>query len=224
MRWTDLLVDYNNPRSLGSRLRRRRVQLFLELVRQCHREHGSCRILDIGGSQAYWRIVGDAFLDAHDCHITLLNTAPLQAPPRRRFTHVVGDGCRLDFGDNAFDIAHSNSVIEHVGDWQRKSAFAAECSRVARRHYVQTPNFWFPVEPHYLVPGFQFLPMQIQAALLCRLSLGRIQRRNSLAAALETVQGIQLLTEGMLRALFPHSEILCERVFGLKKSLIAIRR
>ena len=221
---TRLLVDYNDPRSLGSRLRRRRIQRFLELVRLNHRERGHCRIVDIGGSETYWRIVGDDFLDAHRCHITLVNTVATRVSGHPRFTHVLGDGCALDFDDDAFDIAHSNSVIEHVGDWDRKRAFAAECGRVARSHYVQTPNFWFPIEPHYLAPGLQFLPMRWRAALLLKLPLGRMRRPASFAEAMRAVESISLLTETKLRALFPDSEIHYERIAGLKKSLVAIRR
>ena len=59
--------------------------------------------------------------------------------------YVVADGCHLPFADDAFDMAFSNSVIEHVPDHE---AFSRELARVGRSYYVQTPNKWFPIEPH----------------------------------------------------------------------------
>lgn len=223
MSWTDRLVNYKNPHSLGSILRQRRIQPLLELVKQCHRERGDCRILDIGGTEIYWRIIDGDFLDAHNCRITIVNTHSVAQSGHPRFTHIIGNGCRMDFDDYAFDIAHSNSVIEHVGDWQNKTAFAAEIRRVSPRYFVQTPNFWFPVEPHYLAPCIHYLPLHIRAILLFRLPLGRMNRPRTMAESLQTVQGISLLTETKLRALFPDAEIVAERIRGLKKSLVAIR-
>ncbi len=83
------------------------------------------------------------------------------------------DGTQLPFGDREFDIAFSNSVIEHVPP-ELQAAFAAEVSRVADRYFVQTPNRYFPIEPHYQLPLFQFLPRQAadgaEPALLARLA------------------------------------------------------
>ncbi|HWS70973.1 MAG TPA: class I SAM-dependent methyltransferase, partial [Thermoanaerobaculia bacterium] len=71
----------------------------------------------------------------------------------------------------------SNSVLEHVADMP---AMAREIRRVGRRWYVQTPNRWFPVEPHFLVPFFQFLPIATRAWLLTRFDLGWLTRTKSL--------------------------------------------
>ena len=65
----------------------------------------------------------------------------------------------------------SNSVIEHVPP-QLQSKFAEEVARVATRYFVQTPNRYFPIEPHYQLPLFQFLPKGIRKALNKRFALG----------------------------------------------------
>ena len=75
---------------------------------------------------------------------------------------VVGDAtARLPFFDGEFDLAYCNSVIEHVAPAQRP-AFAAELRRVARGWYVQTPARSFPIEPHSLLPGAQWLPSALR--------------------------------------------------------------
>lgn len=65
---------------------------------------------------------------------------------------VTGDGTKLPFQDNAFNIAYSNAVIEHVGNQERQIAFLQEMSRVAKRGYLTTPNRLFPIEVHTRIP------------------------------------------------------------------------
>jgi hypothetical protein len=87
---------------------------------------------------------------------------------------------------------------------------------------VQTPNFWFPLEPHYLVPGFQFLPVRLRSGLLRRFDLGHIGRIPDPGAADEHVRSIRLLRTTQLRKLFPDARIHRERMLGLTKSLMAV--
>lgn len=67
----------------------------------------------------------------------------------------------LPFGDNEFDLAYSNSVIEHIAPG-RRPGFAREVRRVARGWYVQTPAFGFPIEPHALLPAAHWLPRSVR--------------------------------------------------------------
>jgi hypothetical protein len=57
------------------------------------------------------------------------------------------------YRDKEFDIAFSNSVIEHVGNDLRIRQMADEVRRVGR-NYLQTPNYYFPLEPHFFFPFF----------------------------------------------------------------------
>jgi hypothetical protein len=81
---------------------------------------------------------------------------------------------------------------------------------------VQTPNRYFPIEPHYQLPFFQFLPRSARMALNRRFSLGWQGKGHW--------EEITLLSAGDLKRLFPDAEIRRERVLGLTKSLIAVRR
>jgi SAM-dependent methyltransferase len=130
-------------------------------------------------------------------------------------TVMQGDGTALPFGDRAFPIAFSNSVIEHVPK-ALQPAFAQEISRVAERYFVQTPNRWFPIEPHYQMPFFHFLPERAQRALNRRFTMGFRKK----GEWYETT----LLSMSDMRRLFPDAEIHREKRLGLTKSLIAIRR
>jgi SAM-dependent methyltransferase len=72
---------------------------------------------------------------------------------------VRADGRELPFADGAFDLGFSNAVIEHVAggrDGQRR--FVHELCRVAGRVFVTTPNRFFPLEVHTLVPFANWLP------------------------------------------------------------------
>jgi ubiquinone/menaquinone biosynthesis C-methylase UbiE len=87
--------------------------------------------------------------------------------PGMRF--LMADGLQLPFRDQAFDVVHSSAVIEHVGSLARQSAFVAECCRVARRAvFITTPNRWFPVEFHTVLPLVHWLPIEIFRTLMRR--------------------------------------------------------
>ncbi len=80
---------------------------------------------------------------------------------------VRADGRDLPFSDGAFDLGFSNAVVEHVAggrDGQRR--FVHELCRVARRVFVTTPNRWFPLEVHTLLPFVHWLPASARARVI----------------------------------------------------------
>jgi hypothetical protein len=77
--------------------------------------------------------------------------------PGLRF--VLADGQNLPFSDQEFDYVHSSAVLEHVGDRERQASFLREAWRVARKGlFFTTPNRWFPIEFHTLMPFVHWLP------------------------------------------------------------------
>ena len=77
--------------------------------------------------------------------------------PGLRF--VPADGRKLPFADQEFDYVHSSAVLEHVGSQENQEAFLSEAWRVARKGiFVTTPNRWFPVEFHTMMPFVHWLP------------------------------------------------------------------
>ena len=142
----------------------------------------------------------------------------------KTFRFAEGDGCDLSrYENNSFDIVHSNSVIEHLGGPGLRLAFAAEVRRLAPSYFVQTPNFWFPVEPHFMFPVIHWLPEGLRADLLARMPLGIYRRAESRGDALRAVRAICLLTRRQMAELFPDGRILTERLALLPKSLVAVR-
>jgi SAM-dependent methyltransferase len=181
---------------LARRARRRRHDLYRGVMAPRPGE----KILDVGCGTA-----GLAGFEP-DADITGLDAAERPEYPGRRF--VRGDARALPFEDASFDIAYSNSLVEHLHPGDR-GRFASELHRVARRYWVQTPNRYFPVEPHLLLPGFQFLPE------------GARRRLWRLGQPRTPYEPIELLSAAELRQLFPGAIIVRERFAGLTKSLIA---
>jgi hypothetical protein len=180
------------------------------------------RVLDIGGSPEIW---------THSPvrpRLTIVNLPSAIEGAGALAEEVAGDGLALPFRDRAFDIAFSNSVIEHVGSREHQRQFAREVARVAASYWVETPNRGFPVEQHMMVPGLHFLPRSLQARVLRKFTVWELVAHPPAEQKAFYVQhylnDVRLLDAGELASLFPDADISAERLFGLKKSLVALRK
>ena len=220
------LSNYENKASYGSRLRRKRITPLLKMIDLVFQEKGSVMIADLGGTETYWNILPEAYFNQRNVMITIINLpGTVIGKDHGPFRFVEGDACNLEgYENNTFDITHSNSVIEHVGNWDRMVNFAKEASRIAERYYVQTPNFWFPIEPHFMTPFFHWLPKTARKWLVRHFQLGNWPKATSKDEATRTVKSSSLLSKRQLRKLFPDATIIKERVFGLSKSFISIKK
>jgi hypothetical protein len=164
-----------------------------------------------------------------------------RAPVRPRRLHVVnveapqgevpewaevdqGDACALPahIVKRRYDLVFSNSVIEHVGGHERRLRFAESVHKLADAYWVQTPYRYFPVEPHWLAPGLQFLPIAARAKVAQHWPLA-IWRPASYEEALKRILNVELLDCTQMRYYFPSSTLRTEKLFGITKSLIAYR-
>jgi hypothetical protein len=213
-------VDNRRTRTRTAAFRAARFQHFLALLDTIPETSRPLRILDVGGESAYW--LDKRPLIARPNEITLLNITPENA---RDFQSIRGDARSMpDFADNAFDVVHSNSVIEHVGQWRDMMAMANEVRRVAPAYFVQTPYFWFPVEPHAQTPLLHWLPESWRFRLVMMRKFGPYWAKGeTVDQAMRTIQDATLLDRRMFSALFPDARIVSERFAGLTKSLMAIR-
>ena len=175
------------------------------------------KILDVGGYPDNW-LLSPILPD-----VMLLN---LKKPKSndKRFKYIVADGTSLPFKNGCIEIVYSNSVIEHLGNLENQRIFANEVKRVSKNYYIQTPNKYFPVEPHFLTFILHWFPKKIQTKLLKYFSLrGFVSYSDGKTIDL-LISELNLLTKKELEGLFEGCNIWFERVLGFSKSLIAVSR
>jgi SAM-dependent methyltransferase len=178
--------------------RRRKLALFMERIRP----GPQTRVVDVGvGDTGFGTEPGVAsshnFFEAlypWPERITAVSDVPLPnfAQEFPTITTVTASGTDLPFEDDAFDVAFSNAVVEHVGGRDEQRRFVAELCRVAPRVFLSTPNRWFPLETHTLVPFVHWLPRPVAGRIFGALGKDGWKR-------------VDLLTKRELLELFPPS-------------------
>jgi len=204
-------ADNKNPKSKSTKFRKRRFDLFIALLGITK----GTKILDVGGTEDIWLNTG------FENNVTIIN---IKIPPKKldKFTYFTIDACKMDlFADNQFEIAFSNSVIEHVGDYEKQKMFAREIQRVSQKYWVQTPYKHFPIEPHFLFPLFQYFPANIKNFVGLNWPYSHLKKNNE--DILDEVSRLRLLTCNEMQNLFPNSHLIKEKYFGVTKSLIVYR-
>jgi hypothetical protein len=207
------LADGETPNSLSNKFRTRRFRQFEASVANLPRP---LRILDVGGTNEFWENRGWA--EREDVKILILNLVS-EKQRHENIRSLTGDATDLrQFGDHSFDVAFSNSVIEHLFTFENQRRMASEIQRVGRSFWVQTPSFWFPMEPHFHVPGWQWMPLGMRVSLIRRWACGWRGPCPDPVIARGLVEEIRLLRKSELRVLFPRATLVSERFCGLVKS------
>ena len=179
---------------VSARSRSRKLELFLELMQPT----ADTTVVDVGVSDGGYGAdtLGTAnFFEAlypWPEQIVAVSTQYLSVF-RAAFpavTAVRADGRALPFLDDQFDIGFSNAVVEHLPDLESQRAFVGELCRVSRRIFLTTPNRWFPLDTHTLVPLAHWLPDE---------------RRDGIYRLLRRPEGLglRLLSPAALCGLFP---------------------
>jgi hypothetical protein len=201
----------HDDRSLSELLRRRRWSVILDHVPDLES----------------LRVLGPAFGVANapvlPRHVTAVNLydANFVHPG---VTMIEGHALQADelVGGETFDLVFSTSVIEHVRGHSARKRLAELTRSLAPRYVVQTPYRYFPVEPHWMFPGFQFLPVKARGYLAPRWPLGHTHGYEAHDAVNE-VMATHLLSASEMKEYFPDSTIVFERIAGVPKSMLAIR-
>jgi SAM-dependent methyltransferase len=216
-------IDYsaapNHPRlravaaAVSFRARKRMFQQFMDTVRPAR----SDVILDVG-------VTPDTSLEVNYFEqlypyrdritATSIEDASNLEDRFPGLTFVQTEGVKLPFADHQFDIAFSSAVIEHVGNTDRQREFVSELLRVSRRVYLLTPNRWFPLEFHSMLPLIHWLPRPQHQRILR--ALGR--------EFWSETDNLNLLSSADLRSMFP-PDVVVEmdflRTFGWPSNLMA---
>lgn len=212
------LVAGTSSSSLAGRARARRWSLFLRTFPDLER----LKVVDLGGTPQFW-----SASPIRPRSLTVVNLATSNSPAPDGIEVVTGDACKAaELGlQNDYDLVFSNSTIEHVGGHDRCLAFAATVKTLGSRHWIQTPYRYFPIEPHFVFPGLQFLPIALRQHVAARWPLSYTKSMGgNLDNPLDAVLWTELLSRTHMKHYFPESEIVAERFAGLTKSLIAVRR
>lgn len=216
-----LFASNTNPKSLSTKLRRKRFKLFVYQIDNLSKKlNRPLRILDVGGTENFWEMMN---FSSTEHHITILNLNN-QFTKYKNFISVVGDARFMNkFAKDQFDFIFSNSVIEHLGSYDNQILMANEIQRISKNYYLQTPSYYFPIEPHFLFPFFHWLPRKIRIFLVMNFSLGWFDRKKNRNEAEKLVDEIRLLKLFELKNLFPDAKIIKERFLGLTKSYIVLK-
>ncbi len=207
------------PGSLGARFRGQRWALAMREFPDL----ADMKVVDLGDTVEAWERA-----PVRPAHVTVLNLTEPGESTSDSIVSVFGDACDAPAVLSAagtgsrFDLVFSNSVLEHVGGHANRARFAESVHELADRHWVQTPYRYFPVEPHWLFPGMQFLPLALRARIAARWPLAH-SPSPSLEKATSAALWTELVSVTEMRHYFPDSTIVHERFLGLSKSIIAIR-
>lgn len=202
--WTDRVLW-----AMAGYFRRRRFKGFDKFLA------GVESVVDFGGTPEIW--LGLARRD-----VTLLNIDEQRVPPG--FLAMKGDARKTSFSDKFFDLAFSNSTIEHVGTWEDQQAFARELRRVGKRVYCQTPARGFFFEPHYFTPFVAWSDFLLRRYWFVRYCTYYGLRWKPSREQVKDFQAhLRLLSYSEMKSLFPDCTIHRERFLGMTKAYIASR-
>lgn len=210
----------DSPTSLGAKARMRRWDVFASIFPDIER----MRIVDLGGTVESWRRA-----PVQPREVVVVNLLEPGDPDSPWLIPVLGDACEASDVlnrsgvDATFDLVFSNSLLEHVGGHANRVALAREVRALAPRHWVQTPYRYFPIEPHWVFPLMQFLPVAMRVRVARSWPLVH-SRPASSVEALEDVLWTELIGITELRSYFPESQVVMERMGGLVKSIVAVRQ
>jgi len=181
-RLTARAVDTLSPTSVSTKARLRRWQKFRETFPHI----GDMHVLDLGGTPNYWSNAPEM-----PAHVTVVNLCDQDSTDR--VTAIQGDACNPPASaEGKYDLVVSNSLLEPVGGHAQRARLADVIHRSSDRHWVQTPYRYFPVEPHWVAPGFQFLPFEarVRAMMLWKFGNSPTPDRE---AAISLVNDIELI-------------------------------
>ena len=176
----DVNAQYNvaAPESLPVRIAAyQRRRMFDRFLQACGLPDPEATILDVGvtSDRTY---EASNYLEAwypHKHRVTAcgVDDASFLAEIYEGMRFIKADALDLPFAERSYDVVHASAVIEHVGSAANQAKMIAEAARVCRRaFFITTPNRWFPVEFHTVLPLVHWLPPRVFRDIMRRTGRG----------------------------------------------------
>ena len=203
--------------ALALKAREKMYKIFIEKFKPA----ADTKILDVGVTCDYANASSNYFEQYYPFkeQITCVGTEDAawleERYPGLRFVRISPND-KLPFKDKQFDISLSNAVIEHVGSTCNQKKFVSELLRVSKVVFVTTPNRWFPIETHTMLPFLHFLPVAWWRKSLAVLGYGYYSLEENL----------NLLDKRSLPKLFPADvsiEVIGVKTLGFISNLVAFK-
>jgi hypothetical protein len=210
--------------SIAHRVRARRCQLLRDRLLANGLSDIHC--LDVGGTREFWDTSLSIFPKGLFRQIDIINLFPVEKEETSAggiiIRQQVGDATSLkQLGPLRYDLVFSNSVIEHVGNLRLQKEMADGVKYISKHWFIQTPAKVYPVEPHFYLPFFPYLPLHWRSSLHRRFNLGFMPKEPDPLKALIHCEDTRLLGLKEFALLFEESEIIRERLFLFTQSYTA---
>lgn len=216
--------DNSQGDSYSSSFRRRRMEQLAALLKK--NELAGISILDIGGTKNFWEMNLKYLPEGLVKEVDIVNLPP-QKNDQLEINGVVlrfYEGNILvnpNFRKKKYDLVHSNSVIEHVGNLSSQKKMAESVFVMGNYYWIQTPAKSFPLEPHFYVPFFPYIPLGLRATILRRFDLGFHKKESDWLQSRIVCEDTRLITRKEYACLFPKAKILNEKILCFTKSYTA---
>jgi ubiquinone/menaquinone biosynthesis C-methylase UbiE len=131
-----------------------------------------------------------------------------------------GDGRNTNLPDNYYEIVHSNATIEHVGSFDNQIKFVRELYRISKKIiFMQTPNRYFPIDFHTLLPFLHWLPKTMHRKILDIIGLKFLSKESNLN--LLSIKELKKICRILKINSYSIKKV---KIFGLVSNLILIIR
>ena len=150
-------------------IKKKREEIFQILVKN-FKINKFTKILDVGTTsslESHENILLNKF--KWKKNITCLSNLNLKKLKKfyPKVNFLKGDGRKMKFKKNSYNIVFSSATVEHVGSFKNQSRFINECYRVSKNlAFVITPNRNYPIDFHTRLPLIHILPKKIHRSIL----------------------------------------------------------